>query len=210
MTLEGGEGSGKSTLALRLAERLKSAGRSVLVTEEPTGTPLGKHIWQYFQDSAASSVSPLAELLLFEAARAQHVEKLIRPALAMGDVVICDRFTDSSIAYQAHGRGLSVELVERLNTVATSGIQPDLTLLLDVPVEIGLERARRADHEPGARIPDAIGKESLEFHLRVHGGFAEIARLDPARVVVIDAARPATDVLEAAWRILAARLQVVS
>jgi dTMP kinase len=199
ITLEGGEGSGKSTIARRLSERLEQAGRPVLSTEEPTGTPLGRHVWGYFQDGSALSVSPLAELLLFEAARAQHVDNVIRPALAMGQIVICDRFTDSSIAYQGHGRGLSVELVERLNAIATAGVRPDLTLLLDVPAEMGLERAGHAHSGRGAKAPDLIGKESIEFHLRVHAGFVEIARSDPARVAVIDAAQPLDVVADDAW-----------
>ncbi len=208
ITLEGGEGSGKSTVARELAERLRADGRIVTLTEEPTGTPLGSYIWRYFQDPSSPTLSPLAELLLFEAARAQHVEKVIRPALAIGSVVICDRFTDSSIAYQGHGRGLSAELVDRLNTVATGGLRPDLTLLLDIPVETGLDRAKRANTsaEAPGKQEDTIGSEPAEFHLRVHGGFAEIGRKDPERVQVIDAARPLEVVVEDAWRRVRAAL----
>jgi len=201
ITLEGGEGSGKSTVAQELADRLEKQGLIVMLTEEPTGTPLGKHIWRYLQDPSSPALSPLAELLLFEAARAQHVEKVIRPALAIGSIVICDRFADSSVAYQGHGRGLSEELVERLNAVATGGLRPDLTLLLDIPVETGLERARRVHAGKGGvgKSEDAIGEESIEFHLRVHGGFAEIGRAELARVNVIDASRPLEAVVEDAW-----------
>ncbi len=200
ITLEGGEGSGKSSIAVELAEKLDAAGRFVTCTYEPGGTQLGGRIWQIFQDQDPPPITPLAELLLFEAARSQNVDKVIRPALALGNVVICDRYTDSSIAYQGHGRGLTTSLVETLNHAATGGLQPDLTLLLDVPVEIGLERARRANKE--AKTEDLIGEESLQFHLRVHGGFQEIARDNPQRVRVIDAARPLDDVVEQSWQVV--------
>jgi dTMP kinase len=198
ITLEGGEGSGKSTVAKELASRVEATGRGVTVTQEPMGTALGRRIWEFFQDPDPPPITPLAELILFEAARAQHVEKLIRPALALGNVVICDRYTDSSIAYQGHGRALPISLIETLNNAATGGLEPDLTLLLDIPVEIGLERARRPNN--AGKTEDAIGEESLEFHLRVHAGFQAIATANPYRVVKIDAAAPLDDVLEESWQ----------
>jgi dTMP kinase len=197
ITLEGGEGSGKSTVTVELTRRLEREGRFVTTTFEPTGTELGRRIWDFFRGPNPPPITPLAELLLFEAARSQNVEKVIRPALALGNIVISDRFTDSSIAYQGYGRGLAVSLVEQLNHAATGGLEPDLTLLLDVPVETGLERARRANND--GKTADAIGEESLEFHLRVHGGFQQIARDNPLRVVVIDAALPLDEVLDRAW-----------
>lgn len=200
ITLEGGEGCGKSTVAAELGRRLEESGRLVTVTQEPTGSELGRRIWELFQEPEPPPITPLAELLLFEAARAQHVEKVIRPALALGTVVICDRFTDSSVAYQGYGRGLATSLVETLNHAATGGAQPDLTLLLDVPVEIGLERARRVNSR--GKAEDAIGEESLQFHLRVHAGFQEIARADPDRVAVLDAALPLEDVIAASWEVV--------
>jgi dTMP kinase len=202
ITLEGGEGSGKSSVAAEIAQRLESAGRVAIVTQEPTGTELGRRIWEFFQEPDPPAIAPLAELLLFEAARAQHVEKVIRPALALGTMVICDRFADSSLAYQGYGRGLAHALVECLNHAATGGLRVDLTLLLDVPVEIGLERARRLNAMPGAKIEDAIGEESSQFHLRVREGFQEIARANPERIVIIDAARPLDEVIERTWQVV--------
>jgi dTMP kinase len=200
ITLEGGEGCGKSSVAAELGKRLENSGRPVTVTQEPTGSELGRRIWAFFQESEPPPITPLAELLLFEAARAQHVEKVIRPALALGTIVICDRYTDSSLAYQGYGRGLAKSLVETLNHAATGGARPDLTLLLDVPVEIGLERARRVNSR--GKTEDAIGEESLQFHLRVHAGFQEIARADPDRVVVVDASAPLEDVIDASWAVV--------
>ena len=200
ITLEGGEGSGKSTVTVELTRRLEKEGRFVTTTFEPTGTELGRRIWDFFKGENPPPITPLAELLLFEAARSQNVEKVIRPALALGNIVISDRFTDSSIAYQGYGRGLAVSLVEGLNHAATGGLEPDLTLLLDVPVETGLDRARRANNDPGGKTADAIGEESLQFHLRVHGGFQQIARDNPQRVVVIDASRALDEVLDQAWQ----------
>jgi len=208
ITLEGGEGSGKSSVAVEIARLLETTGRSAIVTQEPIGTELGCRIWEFFQEPDPLAITPLAELLLFEAARAQHIEKVIRPALALGATVICDRFADSSLAYQGYGRGLATSLVESLNDATTGGFQPDLTLLLDVPVEIGLERARRLSATRGAKVEDAIGAESLQFHLRVHGGFQEIARANPKRVIVIDATRPLDEVIERSWQIVKQAISV--
>ena len=137
----------------------------------------------------------LTELLMFEAARAQHLAEVIRPALARGEVVVCDRFADSSIAYQGYGRGLGVDFVHKLNAAATGGLEPDLTLLFDVPVTIGLERAASAK---GKRA-DAIGEESREFHEHVRQGFLAITREHRDRVHVIDATRPLAEVTELVW-----------
>ncbi len=200
ITLEGGEGSGKSTLAKMLAERLEDGGRSVVLTEEPTGTALGREMWRLFQDPARPPISALAELMLFEAARAQHVTEVIRPSLERGDIVVCDRFADSSIAYQGYGRELGEELVSRLNVVATGGLRPDLTLLLDVPIEAGLERARDANE--AGKAADAIGEESLAFHKRVREGFLAVARQEPKRVVVIDATRALGEVMDEVWEVV--------
>lgn len=205
ITLEGGEGSGKSTVASALAQRLRERGHDVVLTEEPGGTPLGRHFWSYLRDPQKPPLSALAELLLFEAVRAEHVATLIRPALGRGATVVCDRFTDSSVAYQGHARGLGADTVERLNEVATGGLRPDLTLLLDVPPEIGLCRARSLEDD-GAKAADAIGAESLDFHEKVRQGFAAIAAREPGRVAVIDASGPLADVLEACWEAVSQRL----
>jgi dTMP kinase len=207
LTLEGGEGSGKSTLATELARRLKDAGRSVVLTEEPGGTPLGQQFWRYLRDPDSPPLTPMAELLWFEAARAQHVETVIRPALVEGAVVVCDRFADSSVAYQGFGRELGREVVERLNAIATGGLAPDLTLLLDVSPEIGLSRARALERGTGAtKTRDVIGTETLAFHQRVREGFLTIASDEPVRIVVIDVSRASEEVAEESWRAVEGRL----
>jgi dTMP kinase len=206
VTLEGGEGSGKSTVAAALAHRLEAEGRAVTLTEEPGGTELGRHFWTYLR-GAGEPLSPLAELLLFEAARAQHVERVIRPALDAGRVVVCDRFTDSSVAYQGYGRGLGPALVESLNEIATGGLRPDITLLLDVPVETGLLRSRSLeDGDAATKARDSIGGEAASFHQRVHDGFLAIAEAEPRRVALVDASRPLDEVWKYCWQ----RVQDVS
>lgn len=208
LTLEGGEGSGKSTLAKELAHRFEDSGRTVVLTEEPGGTPLGEQFWRYLRNPDSPPLSPLAELFLFEAARAQHVETVIRPALAEGAVVICDRFGDSSVAYQGFGRELGRELVEGLNAAASGRLKPDLTLLLDLPPETGLARARSLEQGDGAtKVQDAIGAETLAFHHRVREGFLQIAREEPGRVAVIDAAMSAAEVASEAWEAIRTREQ---
>jgi dTMP kinase len=197
ITLEGGEGSGKSTVAAELARRLEADGHAVTLTDEPGGTELGRHFWMYLR-GANEPLSPLAELLLFEAARAQHVDHVIRPALDAGRIVVCDRFIDSSVAYQGYGRGLGSALVESLNQMATGGLRPDITLLLDVPVETGLRRARSLE-ESSTKTRDSVGGEEASFHQRVRDGFLAIADAEPERVIRIDASRPLDEVIEACW-----------
>ena len=187
ITLEGGEGSGKTTQASVLAKDLKERGHSVCLTREPGGTALGQAVLRLLRESEGGlTMTPLSELLLFEADRAQHVSEVIRPALASGKIVVCDRFTDSSMAYQGYGRGLGLELIQRLNEEATGGVGPHLTLLLDIPPEVGLVRE-------GAQI-DVTGRESPAFHERVREGFLALAREEPERFVVIDATRPEGEV----------------
>lgn len=203
ITLEGGEGSGKSTQAAALARLLKDAGYDVTLTREPGGTQLGRLLHSVFQAGKRPVVSPAAELLLFEAARAQHVAEVIRPALAQGQIVVCDRFTDSSLAYQGYGRGLDLDEVAAANRLASGGLVPDLTLLLDLPPEVGL--ARKGQEGDG----DSIGSESLAFHQRVRDGYLALARRDPARIVVLEATAPEAETTRAAWdevqRLLAGR-----
>jgi dTMP kinase len=206
VTLEGGEGSGKSTVAAELARRLEAERHAVTLTEEPGGTELGRHFWTYLRGTG-EPLSPLAELLLFEAARAQHVERVIRPALDAGRVVVCDRFIDSSVAYQGYGRGLGPALVESLNGIATGGLRPDITLLLDVPVETGLRRARSLeDGDAAAKARDSIGGEAASFHQRVRDGFLAIAVAEPERIFRIDAMKPLDQVIGTCWQ----RVQDVS
>ena len=199
ITLEGGEGSGKTTQAITLAKHLKERGHSVCLTREPGGTALGQAVLRLLRESEGGlTMTPLSELLLFEADRAQHVSGVIRPALTEGKIVVCDRFTDSSLAYQGHGRGLGLELIRRLNDEATGGLVPQLTLLLDISPEIGLARE-------GAQI-DVTGRESPAFHERVRDGFLALAREEPERFVVIDATPPEGEVAAIALAAIERRL----
>ncbi len=178
ITLEGVEGSGKSTQASRLAEAF---GPDAVLTQEPGGTDLGRSVRRLLLEKKSAAVSPRAELLLYFADRAQHVAEVIRPALDADRVVVCDRFTDSSLAYQGHGRGLPVEEIRAVAQAATGGLIPDLTLLFDLPIRVGLERARNR----GAH--DRLESEARAFHERVRAGYLELASAERERWVVIDA-----------------------
>jgi dTMP kinase len=189
LTLEGPEGSGKSTHAPRLAEYLRSLGRDVLLTREPGGTSIGDQIRSILNDHANAAMQPRAESLLFCASRAQLVSQMIRPHLEQGGTVVCDRFSDSSIAYQGYGHGLDRTVLLSICNFATGGLQPHLTLLLDLPVEIGLTRRR---HGPGDwnRL-DAL---EVEFHRKVRQGYLELARQEPSRWIRIDAEKEEEEV----------------
>jgi len=188
ITLEGVEGSGKTTQAAILGEALHQDGRRITVTHEPGGTRAGESIRSIFLDPAVS-LDVAAELLLVLADRAQHVREKLRPAVASGAIVVSDRYSDSTIAYQGYGRGYDLKLLGDLNTLASDGMKPDLTLVLDLQVETGLERTR-ARAKGATRGPDRFEGEAYEFHRRVRQGFLEIARAEPDRVSVIDASRP--------------------
>ena len=177
ITIEGIEGAGKSTLAELLRDRIAADGTEVVLTAEPGGDPVAERIRKLLLDSV-DAISDRAELLLFEAARAQHVDKVIVPALERGAVVICDRFADSSLAYQGYARGIDIETVKMLNACATHGLKPDLTILLDLPVELGLARQTRADR---------ISSEQLAFHQRIRDGYLCLVSSEPQRFVVVDA-----------------------
>ncbi len=192
VTLEGGEGSGKSSQADALATLMREHDYDVTITREPAGTELGEIVKGIFQRGV--TVTPGAELLLFEAARAQHVQEVIRPALELGKVILCDRYTDSTLAYQGYGRGLSLDHLRAVDHIATGGLPPHFTILLDLPPEIGLARK---DYEP---LGDSIGKESLEFHQRVRAGYLKLAQREPKRMVVVDGSLPKDQVTRAAWR----------
>ena len=184
-SFEGGDGCGKSTQVELLRARLESAGRPALATREPGGTALAEAIRAYL----LSSQQPLqaeAELLLFGAARAQHVAQVIRPALARGEVVLCDRFADSSLAYQGGGLRLDAAFIARMNAFATGGLQPDVTFLLDADPAVGLRR--RAAQRGEA---DRIEERGLEFQRRVRVAYLELARAEPGRIVTLDATAPA-------------------
>jgi len=188
ITLEGVEGSGKTTQAASLGHALCREHRSVTVTHEPGGTRAGEAIRSIFLDPAVS-LDIAAELLLVLADRAQHVREKLRPRLAAGEIVISDRYSDSTIAYQGYGRGFDLKLLGDLNRLASDTIKPDVTLLLDLPIETGLERTR-ARLKGATRGPDRFEGEALEFHRRVRQGFLAIAGAEPDRVLVIDATRP--------------------
>ncbi len=182
ITFEGVEGAGKSTQIRRLAASLQGDGAPVLVTREPGGTPISERIREVLLERKHHKMVSTTELLLYAAARSQHVAECIAPALANGQIVISDRFGDATTAYQGHGRGLDLELIHRLNRVATGGLTPDLTIVLDVPVKVGLERARQR-----RRSMDRLEMEDLAFHQRVREGYLAIAKDEPHRVVVINA-----------------------
>ncbi|HEY7531533.1 MAG TPA: dTMP kinase [Nitrospiraceae bacterium] len=183
ITLEGPEGSGKSTQAFYLAGMLKKHGYSVLQTREPGGTPLAEAIRQLLLSSPTrESVRAHTEALLILAARSQHVTHVIMPALRQGMIVLCDRFADSTFAYQGHGRNISLPWLKQMNEAATDGLVPDLTLLFDLPVSIGLARRRNARGKQ-----NRLDRESERFHRKVRRGFLMLARQNRKRIVVIDA-----------------------
>lgn len=202
ITVEGVEGAGKSTQAARLAAWLGTRGVRVVATAEPDGTRLGAGIRHLL--GAAGPVAPVTEALLFVASRAEHVRTVIRPALAAGAVVVCDRYVDSTLAYQGHGRGLALDLVAGLNRLAADGVVPSLTIVLDLDVAEGLRRVRaRRGAEPDA---DPFERLSLEFHERVRKGYWAIRDREPERVVVVDAQRPEAVVAREIAALVAGRL----
>lgn len=187
VTFEGVEGCGKSTQVKLLARRLKGCRIPLLVTREPGGSKIGNAIRKILLDSRNSGISPLTELLLYAADRAQHVEEVIRPALEDGVWVLCDRFMDATEAYQGIARGQSISFVREMNRVATRGVRPDITFLLDLPVEIGLARARRRNIISNTGTQDRFEREELTFHEKVRKGYLRIARREKKRFVVIQA-----------------------
>jgi dTMP kinase len=181
MTLEGGEGSGKTTQAQRLYERLTAQGLDVLHTREPGGTLLAERLRSILLDHSAETIAPETEAYLIFAARRQHVDHVIKPALARGMTVICDRFSDSTMAYQGYGRGLDLRMLRAMNEWATGQLVPQLTLLFDVPVAIGLRRRRGR-----AATQNRLDREAERFHRKVRAGFHALARREPRRIITID------------------------
>ncbi len=189
VTFEGIEGSGKTSQLRFLAAHLRAAGRAVVETREPGGTAAGAAIRRLLLGAEAVPLTPLAELLLYCADRTQHVSEVVRPALAAGRVVLSDRFSDSTVAYQGYGRGLDLETLRALDAHARNGLAPGLTFLLDCPVEVGLARARGR-----AGVEDRFERESIAFHERVRQGFHALAAAEPGRFCILDAAAPLAQV----------------
>jgi dTMP kinase len=186
ITFEGIEGSGKSTQIRTLKEHLERRGQQVVVTREPGGCPIADAIRAILLDPANHALVTRTELLLYAAARAQHIEQVIRPALADGATVLCDRFADATTAYQGGGRGLDARLVAELNAIASAGLTPDLTLLLDFPVELGLSRARQRNRLSPCLAEGRFELEELDFHQRVRTTYLTLAARE-ARFRIIDA-----------------------
>jgi dTMP kinase len=197
ITLEGIEGAGKSTAARFVVATLSAAGHTVLLTREPGGTPLAERVRALVLERGTEVVTPLTETLLMFAARALHVTHVIRPALARGEWVVCDRFTDATRAYQGSGRGVDAALIEQLARAVHADLQPDCTLLLDLPVPAGLSRARAR-----AGAADRFEAETVSFFEKVRAGYLALARAEPQRVHLIEAAAPLAQVERAIGAIL--------
>ena len=192
ITFEGGEGCGKSVQARALYRRLSRLAIPAILTHEPGGTPLGRKLRRWLKGAAETEISPLAELLLFNASRAQLIADVIKPALENGQIVICDRYSDSTTAYQSYGRGLDLKLVTAINNAATAGIKPHLAVLLDMPPDEGLARKKTSD-------PDRFEQEDIVFHQRVRDGFLKLATAEPQRWLVVDAAKSQQEIAEEIW-----------
>lgn len=186
ISIEGVEGSGKTTQAALLADCLRREGVAVVETREPGGTNIGEKIREVLLSPSNGAIVSSAELFLFLAARAQQVSEVIQPALGAGKWVVCDRFCDATVAYQGYGRGLDIEIIRSMNELATGGLIPDITILLDLDVEIGIGRAVSAKNEfAGQASGDRMEKESAEFHRKVRDGYLELASREPERIRVI-------------------------
>jgi len=196
ITLEGPDGSGKTTQARLLAHWLQEEGHPVVLVREPGGTTIGERIREVLHDPAHTGMSPWTEVFLYCAARAQLVAEIIRPALAAGQTVLCDRYADSTLAYQGYGRGLDLDALRLVLYLATGGLTPDLTFCLDISPEEGLARRRAGGGEW-----NRLDQETVDFHRRVRTGYLELAGLEPQRWIVVDAARP-VDAVQADLRAL--------
>lgn len=196
ITFEGVEGSGKSTVAGVIEKLMKKAGMEVILTREPGGTGVSESIRGILLDPDRVEISPPTELFLYLASRSQLVNQLIEPALREGKMVLCDRFMDATVAYQGWARGLGEEWTEKLNAFAVGETLPDLTFLLDLPVEEGFKRGPERREGAGVRSPDRMEKEDVTFHRKVREGYLRIADRDRERVVVIDASRSLKEVVD--------------
>ncbi|WP_026735152.1 dTMP kinase [Fischerella sp. PCC 9605] len=203
IVFEGVEGCGKTTQIQLCSEWLQSLGISILVTREPGGTELGLHLRRLLLDkSPAKPIADRTELLLYAADRSQHVEQELRPNLAAGKIILCDRYIDSTVAYQGYGRGLDMSLIHELNAIATDGLESDITFWLDVDVEVGLARKRRSGD-----VADRIEQEAIAFHRRIQQGYAQLAASYPERIVRVDASASPEVVQKQIQRILTDKLK---
>jgi dTMP kinase len=200
ITLEGPEGAGKTTQLKLVSKKLTDLGLDHVITKDPGGTGLGRQIRRILLNPE-NSVKPLAELLLYQADRAQNIEEVIKPALEAGQIVFCDRYIDSTIAYQGYGRCLSFDLIAQLNQMSTGGLMPDMTVLFDLESEEGLGRRHPGSH-------DRLEQEALDFHLAVRGGYLELAAKDQQRWRILDAAKPLAVVQEDFCKLLGEKLNI--
>jgi dTMP kinase len=196
ITFEGIDGCGKTTQFRLLAQWLREQGRDVVETVEPGGTAIGQQIRKILLDPASAGLHPRAELLLYFASRAQNVDEIIRPALDAGRIVLCDRFTDSTLVYQGSGRGLDTNIVRDLDRIACRGLVPDLTFLIDIDLETSLQRAKRRNERVGP-AESRIDEENVAFHERVREGYLALARAEPERIAVIEGSAPIGEVARA-------------
>jgi dTMP kinase len=213
ITFEGVEGCGKTTQIRLLAEALKLKGKGVTLTREPGGCPISDKIRHILLDAENSAMTPLAELLLYAAARAQHISEVIAPALDSGKIVLCDRFTDATIAYQGYGRALDLQQITQLNSMVASDYRPDLTILIDCSPETGLKRAvdrieKNSADDATALREERFEKESIEFHKRVREGYLSLAEKESDRFVVIDGSAGIKDTADMILKAVADRLRI--
>ena len=211
ITFEGGDGTGKSSQIRLLERHLTAHGKSCLTTREPGGTVLGQLLRKVLLENGNHPISSTSELFLYLADRAQHVHEVIAPAITQGKIVLSDRHTDSTVAYQGYGRGFDVQLLLSLNRIASQGLTPDITFLLDCPVELGLSRTvHRRERPSKAKRTDRFENENLEFHEKVRQGFLDLARAEPERFYIIDASKSEQEVFAVVKEIIDRRLDLSS
>jgi dTMP kinase len=208
ITFEGIEGSGKSTQIALLADYLTAKGVRHVLTREPGGTLIGDQIRKILLDPANRALDPAAELLLYAASRAQHLREIIIPALAGGANVLCDRFSDATLAYQGYGRGLDIEMIRALDRIVTAGMRPDLTLLFDIEAASGVARARGRNNSLGLEAEARFENEELAFHERVRQGYLALVAQEPERIQVVDASSAAEAVQVKVRKIVEERLRI--
>lgn len=203
VTFEGGEGSGKSTAIKSLVDKLQKEGYEIVLTREPGGTPISEQIRDVILNKGNTAMDPVTEALLYAASRRQHVEEKVRPALKEGKIVLCDRFLDSSLAYQGGARGLGMDLILKINEPAINGLWPDVTIFFDLKPEVGLARINANSN----REVNRLDVEKMEFHQKVRASFLELAERYPDRYVIIDASKTPEEVAEEAYDALKVKLK---